>query len=77
MIVSGEPAWKEISESQKIERLREVAKDLQRQVNTIGEMVEALSRHQHIDKTIVQPVDRPGEFYSPFYQSKREREGYL
>jgi hypothetical protein len=48
-----EKYWKELDESKKIERMREVVKSLQGDVTYLRSVLESLERHQHLEGKIV------------------------
>jgi len=51
-----EQLWKEITQEKKIERMRDIIKSIQRDIDQISRSVGHLSKHDHKDGEIVIPV---------------------
>ena len=48
--------WPELNASEKNERLREQVKNLQREIRSLGDLIQNLSEHNHLNNEIVMPL---------------------
>jgi len=48
--------WSELSESEKIERMREQIKNLQQSIRGLENSIRNLSEHNHLNNEIVMPI---------------------
>ena len=51
-----EKYWSEISIEEKIERMRKEVKSLQREIRSLGDLLQNLSEHNHLNNEIVMPL---------------------
>lgn len=72
---SREPYWDEMTDAQKIERLRYASRELQMQVNQIGDWVFLLAKHGHLDGRLCTevPMYELVAYGNPFRRPLRDK----
>ena len=54
--ITREKYWGELTTEEKIERMREQVKNLQREIRDLGSLIQSLSEHSHLNNEIVMPL---------------------
>ena len=66
---SREKSWNELDVDQKLERMRQIVKQLTQHFGMVQEVVSSLRHavqvHEHLNGKIVTPLPHPGEYETP------------
>jgi conjugal transfer/entry exclusion protein len=54
--ICREKYWSELTTEERVERMREQVKNLQREIRSLGNLIQNLSEHNHLNNEIVMPL---------------------
>ena len=73
-----EKYWSELSDPEKIERLRDVIKNLERAIEKMASYLDKLVGHQHLDGRLYKPIEHPNaESYGSIYYQRHKHDEWF